>query len=139
MDIIEQLKLLEAGKVGPYPQCDTARMARETIERLHKEVAGCHAADCINAPSAKAEIDRLKAALEPFAALLNTDSNGYEQSPDDTVVRSVGTLGRDYAFITVGDLRRAREALEQGASKPLDDRITREDLTTPCDAPLRRT
>lgn len=58
-----------------------------------------------------AERDALVKALEPFAAMLDTHTNGYEDSADDDVVRSVGTLGRDYQFITVGDLRRARAAL----------------------------
>jgi hypothetical protein len=34
-----------------------------------------------------------------------------KSSSDDEIVRSVGTLGRDYAVITVGDLRRAKAAL----------------------------
>lgn len=60
----------------------------------------------------RAGTDALVEALRPFAVLLDTDRNGYEDSPDAEVVRSVGTLGRDYAFITVADLRRARAALE---------------------------
>lgn len=65
------------------------------------------------------EIDRLRAelaavreALEPFSRLLDTDGSGYESSADDEIVRSIGTLGRDYQFITVGDLRTARTALQ---------------------------
>lgn len=36
MDIIDQLKLLEAGKVPPFPREETLRVARETIERLRE-------------------------------------------------------------------------------------------------------
>lgn len=50
------------------------------------------------------------AALEPFEELADVDSNGYENSPDEEVVRSAGTLGDNYTTITVGDLRRARAA-----------------------------
>jgi hypothetical protein len=56
-------------------------------------------------------IDRvalLLRALAPFVDLIEVETNGYKDSPDNRVVCSVGTLGRDYAFVTVGDLRRAR-------------------------------
>lgn len=61
----------------------------------------------------------MRNALRPFAALLDTRSNGYEISRDEEIVRSVGTYGRDYAFITVGDLRRAKAAIS--ALMPLPD------------------
>lgn len=71
MDIIEGLKLMEAGKVGPYPRDETLRLARQTIESLRKEVAGCHAADCLNAPSAKTVNARLLAAVERMGIGVN--------------------------------------------------------------------
>jgi hypothetical protein len=71
--------------------------------------------------AAQAEVERLaalvgemRAALRPFAELVET-SNGYEDSPADMVVRSAGTLGRDYVFITVGDCRAARAAIDKAA------------------------
>ena len=56
-------------------------------------------------------INRVTAALQPFADLLETSD--YEDAPGDEVVRSAGTLGRDYSFITVADLRRARDLLAE--------------------------
>lgn len=38
MDIIDQLKLMEGGRTGPYPRDQTIREARETIERLRAAV-----------------------------------------------------------------------------------------------------
>lgn len=38
MDIIDQLKLMEGGRTGPYPRDQTIREARETIERLRAAI-----------------------------------------------------------------------------------------------------
>lgn len=77
------------------------------------------AADMIEGKAAD-EIERLRAALAPFAEMLcgndregGWEPNYYDEQPDDFVVRSVGTLGRDYAYITVGHLRAARRLLSQ--------------------------
>lgn len=72
-------------------------------ERLRKEAAGCHAADCINAPSAKAENERLRAAI-----------NAIQQA---TIA---GRVCDDVAWLdtitTLHDF--CAEALEQGATTP---------------------
>jgi hypothetical protein len=53
-------------------------------------------------------------ALTPFAEMVGGwTGNGYDESPDEDIVRSVGTMGRDYAVITVGDLRRARRFVDE--------------------------
>ena len=61
----------------------------------------------------KAEIERLRAVLLPFALLCRPYD--HQGAADDDVVRSNGTFGktgdRGYAHITVADLRRARDIL----------------------------
>lgn len=90
--------------------CTTEAEENTLCDERDKLLAKFRAAD--DRLRAQAPVWRtMEEALRPFAYLLDTDSNGYQDSPDDEVVRAVGTLGRDYAFITVGDLRRARAAL----------------------------
>lgn len=59
------------------------------------------------------EIERLRAALQPFADLCGPYD--YDEATDDEVVRGNGTIGKDgdrgYAEITVADLRRADAVL----------------------------
>ncbi len=64
-NIVERLRAADISGHGEYSAL--VREAAVEIKRLSKEVAGCHASDCVNAPSAKAEIERLRAALSEIA------------------------------------------------------------------------
>jgi polyribonucleotide nucleotidyltransferase len=57
-----------------------------------------------------AEVARLREALEPFAELLKKHQAGY--------VDAHPVYGIDYSVITVGDLRRARAALQAVEETP---------------------
>lgn len=69
-DIIKQLKMMEAGKVTPFPRDQTIREAREIIERLReaKRMAG------LIADERSRENVALRAALKPFADCVYNDN-----------------------------------------------------------------
>lgn len=102
--VLEQKHLTLDGAV------EIAKAAPDLLAEIER-LSGMYQISNTENDELRTENERLRTALKPFADLMDTRCNGYESSPDDEIVRSVGTFGRDYCHITVGDLRRAVAAL----------------------------
>ena len=89
---------------------------------LHHQMADALAALVAERDAQAAEVAKLRETLKPFAAWLDvreTQSGmaGNPKQPDDTPVFMAASIAGE-AYITAGDLRRARAALAQGGEKP---------------------
>lgn len=72
MDIIDQLKLMEGGRTGPYPRDKTIREARETIERLRATIRNAEASLMDGAKLCAAKVTSALLCLQDHAEIAKT-------------------------------------------------------------------
>ena len=116
-EVADNYRIEKASLIAVKRERDAALAAREKAEGERDEYIAAVQTRNVKLTEAWAEIERLKAALKPFAktpiGVVEDDGPIFDRCADDTVIyQTYGWPDDPTSVVTVGDIRTARAALK---------------------------